>query len=210
MLSLKRTFIFTSILSFSSVLAQDAWILKEYYGKKSGPVEVIEEKSHFVKKSSLYQLDLNDDNRREYIGTKIVDGIPFLTIYDFKREKIFDHKFPISGFDSHIYRIRRRKISKDKVAVLFYLYNGKTSYIEKFGSSSLWAIIVENKNLEEIKIKNFGTIWTENTDNYGHYKRAHQISFQDINNDGQLDLVIGSGAFLKSYSHIKGINWRSL
>ncbi|RZF22617.1 hypothetical protein DAY19_02260 [Halobacteriovorax vibrionivorans] len=210
MLSIKRILAFSALLPLVSVNAQDAWLFKEYYDAKNEKKEVSKDKDHYVKKSALYQIDLNGDFRREYIGTKIVDGIPHLTIYNINREQIFNYKFPISGFDSYIYRIRRRKINSDKMAILFYLYDGKTSYIDKYGSSSLWAMVVENGSLKNLEIKELGKIWTENTDNYGHYKRAHHVNFKDVNSDGQLDLIISSGSVHKYFSHIKGVKWRNL
>ncbi|MFG1499903.1 hypothetical protein ABMA70_06795 [Halobacteriovorax sp. XZX-3] len=208
MLSLKLMIGLCPILLFSTnSIAQDAWLLDDFYTQGSKKEEKKRAKTHYKKDSALYQIDINGDIVREYIGTSIVDGIPTLQIYDVQKRLIFSYRFPISGFNSHIYRIKRRKISENKTATLFYQFNGNTNYINTYGSSNLWGIVVENGKLDNIKIHNFGQIWQENKDNYGLYKRAHLVNFMDVNNDGQLDVVISSGSVYKAYSHVNGSEW---
>lgn len=192
---------------FPCAFAQDAWILNDFYKTNEKVEKHSKDKVHYKINSSLYHIDISGDEVREYIGTKIEDGIPHLTIYDSRKNIVFDEKFPISGFNSHIYRLKRRRISNNKVALLVYLFNGNTNYINTMGSASVWAMVVEDGKLENLVLKSFGNIWLENKDNYGLYKRAHQVEFKDINRDNQLDLIITSGSVFKAYSHLKNGKW---
>lgn len=196
-------------LSFvSNLYAQDAWLLNEFYSDASNKKELKKSKEHYKVSSALYSLDLTGNGVKEFVGTRIVDGVPRLSIYDAQKNKVFEKTFPISGFDSHIYRLKTKKIAKNKVALLIYLFNGNTNYIDTFGSSSLWSIVIQDGSLKDISIDTFGNIWSENEDSYGNYKRAHQVDFQDVNHDGQLDLVISSGSVLRAYSHMSANNWQ--
>src|SRR5690606_35768835 len=159
------------------VIAQDERFVREMLsGDLSGtPISDKKEKVHFHAISPFYEIDLDGDDRVEYIVIEKVDSKDWLHIHSYNKERIFSMQFVPKGFESDVYRINLRQIS-DKTKVLLISYYEGYNQAENFLSSArLYLASWDNNDLKTISHHRGPMIWEEFANTKKHY---HQRPYE--------------------------------
>lgn len=167
-------------------------------------------KVHYHAKSNIYYLDISGDGVKEFISFEFNDGQIKMNIFDRKKKLMKSFDFPVHGYEARPYKISRKKISKDKVLTLIYFFDGKTGYLKKTGTSSLYGFVVSNGELTKIKVTKVASIFLESLDHGNYLRRLYNVGFKDINRDGQYELLINSGSVRRVLYYHKDNYWVGL
>ena len=199
------------IILFSiTCIAQDEWFFKDMLRGKSRPFVKEKSKVHFRSRGPLYHLDISGDEVKEYVGFISEDGKQFVRIYDKDRKKILEHKFEIKGYGARVYKISTRKISPTRKLTLFHFFDGKTEYLEKRGSSTIHALVVEDNNLKFLKVNKIAGIWIEQQVRDNYLRRPYHLTFEDLDQNGIDDIVVHSGSARKVVFYLGKNQWKIL
>lgn len=166
-------------------------------------IEKKEPKGHFKGRSRAYHIDISGDGRREYMYFKLVDGKIYLVLKNARKETIYNFKFPINGHSARVYKVLKKKISKDRVVTLFFFYDGHSSYLGKKGTASLYGGVVDKGSFEHFDLKKLASIWLEEEFRETYKRRLYEVGFKDIDMNGQLEVIVNGGQ-TKRIIHYKG------
>lgn len=194
----KRAIIlFLSLFLWTHSWAQDELVFRSLFTgevlKENEGVKV-EIKHQYLARSPLYLVDLNGNDRREGLNFIYKDGTYWFELYDFKREKLFEYKFQSLGAKAQVHRVRLVEISKNIKALVFYFFEGVTSYVESTATGRLYVLSFENGELKDLKMNRGAPYWYEKKDHLGRYqRRRYEMNVVDIDEDNVKEVITSSG-----------------
>jgi hypothetical protein len=194
MKSIIRPLFITACVIFSNTLfAQDERFLRQLF---TGGVQEADDKErkakvHYRVHSPFYEFDIDGDLRNEKFLIEKRDSQTWLHIHNYKREIIFSYKFETKGLRSDLYKIQVRNLSKNSRIFMLYYYEGKTEYVDFFGTSRVYFLTVDNSDLKTLAMKKGPAIWEEAEVGRLHYRqRSYDVSLFDYNKDGVNEVTI--------------------
>lgn len=198
-----------TLFSFT-LFAQDEWFFKDILRGKIKSLDKDVSKVHYKSKSNIYYMDVSGDGTKEFILFEFNDGKLFMKIFDRNKKLVQNFEFPVLGHSARPYKISRKKISKNKILTLVHFFDGKTGYLKKTGTASLYGFVIENKKMKEIKVEKLASIYLESLDQENYLRRLYKVGFLDIDNDGQYELVVRSGSVKRILYHSHDNKWIGL
>ena len=196
------------IILFSlSCIAQDEWIFKDIINTKKKVSVKTKKYAHYKSKSDAYSLDLDGDGVSEYIRFEIIDAAYYMHIFNRRGDKVLSHKFQVYGHGAHVFKIIRKKFTKSNVATLIYFFDGKTGYLEKKASATLYSILGSKHRNGKLKFQKVTSVWLEHSRKEDYIRRLYHVDFEDVNYDGTLDLTVKSGNIQRNY-YLSNNSWK--
>lgn len=189
------------------ILAQDEWFFRDMLKGDVVVPPVEYSRQHYFSEAKNIALDITGDGRTEFLRFQIIDGKNYLKVYNDKKELLIEQKLEIKGYDAKPYKIIKKHLSKNIIATMIVFFEGKTGYLEKQGTSALYATVIEDGNLEHLKFKKIASVWLEHEKLDNYVRRPYNINFEDINLDGRLELVVNSGIVRKIFFYQSHNTW---
>ncbi len=159
-----------------------------------GAVAPDEKKYSYFVHTPYYALDLNDDKNPEDIVFVKKDSEDWIEIFENEKgikKKIFSYRFETKGYNSELFRIELKRVSASSVILLLYYYEGLSKYTEMQGTSRIYAVTIDNKDLKTLSAFKGPSFFEEHKSLKGHYHlRNYQVYLQDLNNDSVKELII--------------------
>jgi hypothetical protein len=186
------------LLILMFVVSLCAWAQDERYfrqlfsGELSKSNEKIEAKkySYFVH-TPYYALDLNQDGVPEQIVFVKKDNEDWIEILNQDKVKIFSYRFENKGYDSDLFRIELKTLGPHTSILLLYYYEGVSKYIDFQGTSRIYAITIDDRDLKTLAAFKGPSFFDEQKTFKGHYhKRNYDVYLEDLNNDSVKELVV--------------------
>lgn len=200
-----KIFILT-ILSIN-LLAQDEWFFKDMLdGEITLPKEA-PRKKHFISAPKTYSFDISGDGINEFLKFQFVDGLTYFKLFNHKKEPIYDYKFEVKGFDARPYKIVKKNISETEIATLIFFFEGKTGYLENQGSSSIYIGVTKKGEVTNYSLQRLTNVWYELGDGDTYIRRPYEYKFDDVNNDGVLDIIVYSGRVKRIFFYGRDGRW---
>ena len=198
------------MLIFNS-MAQDEWFFNRLLRKTKIPTinssADVQVRDFFKVSSSFIKLDITGDGIEEYFRIEMVDGLYYVRILDHRREDVGRFKFLTKGYSARVYRVLRKHISKDVVVTLFYFFEGKTGYLDKYNTAGLYSFVVRDNDFKKSSFQRLTPIWIEKKDfNLGTYKRLYDVGSKDFNDDGDNELIVSNRGIKRIFSYDRSSN----
>ena len=172
-------------------------------------VEIDKKKPYFHKASSMYELDLDNDNRLEHIILEKRDSEDWLHIHNYERVRIYSLKFVRKGWESDVYKVNLRQLSSDTKVLLISYYEGHNQGNNFTGTSRLYAISFDKNDLKSLHGVRGPEIWDEFKDTKIHYhRRPHHVSLFDFDSDGVREVAIRHHLSTKVMKYLGKGEWR--
>lgn len=149
--------------------------------------------SYFIH-TPYYSMDLNQDGVTEQIVFVKKDSEDWIEVFEEKsgiKVRIFGYRFETKGFDSELFRIELKKLSATTSILVLYYYEGLSRYTEIQGTSRIYAITIDNRDLKTMTAFKGPSFFEEHKSLKGHYHlRNYQVYLQDLNKDDIKELVV--------------------
>ncbi|MBH47250.1 MAG: hypothetical protein CME71_03670 [Halobacteriovorax sp.] len=157
----------------------------------------------------MYELDLDNDNRVEYIILEKRDSEDWLHIHNYERTRIYSLKFVRKGWESDVYKVNLRQLSEDTKILLISYYEGHNQGNNFTGTSRLYAISFEKNDLKTLSGVRGPEIWDEFKDTKIHYhRRPHHVSLFDFDSDGVREVAVRHHLSTKVMKYLGKGQWR--
>lgn len=178
----------------SKVWGQDERYFRQLFsGELARSEEAVktEKKYSYFVHTPYYALDLNRDGISEQVVFVKKDNEDWIEILDKDKKKIFSYLFENKGFDSELFRIELKTLSPSTNILLLHYYEGVSRYIEFQGTSRIYALTIDNKDLGTLRGFKGSSFFDEHKSFKGHYhKRNYEVYLEDLNKDSVKELVI--------------------
>lgn len=186
--------VFILFLTFSwQAVAQDERFFRQLFSGdlvKSSKVEETKKYKNIIH-TPYYSLDINRDGKDENIVFVKKDSEDWLEILNEDKKKIFGYLLENKGFDSELFKIELKTLSPTTDVLLFYYYEGVSKYIEFQGTSRIYAMTVDNRDLTTLNVFKGPSFFDEFRSQKGHYhKRNYQVYLDDLNQDQTKELIV--------------------
>lgn len=196
------------ILFALSAASQDEWFFNDMLkGNVELPVPEVMRRHYFSAPKNI-GLDITGDGRNELLRFQIIDGKTYIKVYDDAKNLVIEQKLEIKGYEAKPDKIIKKYLSKNSIATLIVFFEGKTGYLEKQASSSLYVAVSDNGNLNSFKFKKLTSIWLEHEKLDNYVRRPYEIEFEDINNDGVSELIVRSGIVKRIFFYDSNNIWK--
>ena len=198
------------LIFMSSAFSQDERFFRELISGELTQDKVKEKKVYkWTANSPLYEIDLGNAHFPESLVIEKKDGEDWLHVHDEKKARIFSFHFDVNGKDSWIYRITKKKISKNTDILLIYYYEGNTDYRNFKGSVRLYVLTVDNRNLSTISVFKGPIFWDEREMPGGKYtQKKFEVNLIDFNHDGIMEIAVGGKSLYNILTYSPGGKWR--
>lgn len=173
--------------------AQDERYFRQLFSGEinKGKAEVDEKKYSYFVHTPYYALDLNRDGVPEQIVFVKKDNEDWIEILNSEKKKIFGYRFENKGYDSELFRVELKTLSPTSSILLLYYYEGISKYINFQGTSRVYAITIDNNDLNTMKAFKGPSFFDEQKTFKGHYhKRNYEVILEDLNRDGVKELIV--------------------
>lgn len=173
--------------------AQDERYFRQLFSGEinKGKEEVDEKKYSYFVHTPYYALDLNRDGVPEQIVFVKKDNEDWIEILNSEKKKIFGYLFENKGYDSELFRVELKTLSPTSSILLLYYYEGISKYINFQGTSRVYAITIDNNDLNTMKAFKGPSFFDEQKTFKGHYhKRNYEVILEDLNRDGVKELIV--------------------
>lgn len=207
-----KGFLLIALFLFSyNSLAQDERYYRKIFTDELvfKPQEVVDYKVEV--ETPTYQIDLNGDHFKEGIRVEKKDGIDFIKIYDKYGRKLFEKKLDSIGFQSKLFKIQLRSITKDVNALILHFYEGKIESTKFESSARIFFISFMKSKLEEMHFYKGPHFFheKEKVDNQ-YWSRRYSVNTIDYNNDGINEISISYNKISRIFFYIGEGIWRRL
>lgn len=175
------------------VLAQDERFVRKMLSGDFAPnnEKAVQGKKHFKAVSSFHEIDLDGDDRVESIVIEKRDSEDWLHIHNYAKEKIYSLKFVRKGWQSDVYKINMREISKDSRVLLVHYYEGHNQGENFSGTARLYVISWDKSDLKTLTAARGPLLWDEFADSKIHYhQRPMHVSLFDFDSDGIREIAV--------------------
>lgn len=137
-----------------------------------------------------FYLDINGNGELEKIELSKRDGRDWISIFR-SSEKVFEHELQSYAGNSHIFRLRRKKLATGESLLTIFYYDGQRPLINYRASARLYLLSFSD-DLKNFWLSKGPSIWDEQElPFYQHYhKRSYGVSFADMNKDGMTDVTV--------------------
>lgn len=179
-------------MSWRATAQDERYFRQLFSGEINKDKAEVEEKrySYFVH-TPYYALDLNRDGVPEQIVFVKKDNEDWIEILNSSKKKIFGYLFENKGYDSELFRVELKTLSASTSILLLYYYEGISKYINFQGTSRVYAITIDNNDLNTMKTLKGPSFFDEQKTFKGHYhKRNYEIILEDLNRDGVKELIV--------------------
>lgn len=184
--------LFLIIMSWGAKAQDERYFRQLFSGELSKETHKIDERrySYYIH-TPYYALDLNRDGQSEHVLFVKKDSEDWIEIFDNDKNKIFAYQFENKGYDSELFRIELKTLSPNTSILLLYYYEGISRYINFQGTSSLYAVTIDNNDLKTLKSFKGPSFFDEVKTLKKHYhKRFYEVYLEDLNHDSSKELVI--------------------
>lgn len=207
---MKVVFTLFFLLFGQCVLAQDERFFRQLISGDLGVSAAEESKTtpHFHAASPFYEIDLDGDDRVEYIVIEKRDSEDWLHIHDYNRKRIFSLKFVRLGWESDVFRINLRQLSKDTKVLLVRYYEGHNQGENFTGTGRLYVVSWDKNDLKSLRGVRGPQLWDEFADSKIHYhQRPQHISLFDFDSDGIREVAVRHHLTTKVMKYIGKGEW---
>lgn len=189
--------------------AQDERYFRELFSGELTQEKKVDKKTYkWTANSPFYEMDLGGTQFPESLVIEKKDGEDWLYIHDEKKVRIFSFKFDVNGKDSLIYRVSKRRLSKNTELLIFYYYEGNTDFRNFKGSVRLYFLTIDNRDLSTISMFKGPIYWDEREMPGGKYsQKKFGIELIDFNHDGKMEIAVGGKVLSKVYFYKSGGKW---
>ena len=180
------------IMSWGAMAQDERYFRQLFSGELNQSNEKVDAKkySYFVH-TPYYALDLNRDEKPEQVVFVKKDNEDWLEILGNDKKKIFSYRFENKGFDSELFRIELKTLSKETSILVLYYYEGVSRYIDFQGTARVYALTIDNNDLATMKVFKGPSFFDEIKTFKGHYhKRNYEVLLDDLNNDSTKELIV--------------------
>lgn len=180
------------VVSWQAGAQDERYFRQLFSGEINRKPEVEKEvkKYSYVIHSPYYALDLNRDGAPEQIVFVKKDNEDWIEIMGPDKQKFFSYRFENKGFDSELYRVELKTLSPTTDILLLHYYEGMSRYIDFQGSSRIYAITIDERNLKSMSAFKATSFFDEVKTFKGHYhKRNYEVYLEDLNRDSVKELV---------------------
>ena len=203
--------IFTfTLLLYSNASAQDERFFRQLFAgdlAKEGKTDD-QKKYSYVIHSPYYALDLTRDGKEESIVFAKKDSEDWLEIFDKDKKKIYSYQFEAKGYGSELFKIELKTLSPSTTVLLLYYYEGISKYIEFQGTSRIYAMTLDDNDLQTLQTLKGPSFFDEFKSQKGHYhKRNYQVYLDDLNGDSVKELVIKHQRMSNVYLYLGKGKW---
>lgn len=180
------------IMSWRATAQDERYFRQLFSGEiNKGKAEVDEKKYSYFVHTPYYALDLNRDGVPEQIVFVKKDNEDWIEILNSEKKKIFGYRFENKGYDSELFRVELKTLSPTSSILLLYYYEGISKYINFQGTSRVYAITIDNNDLNTMKAFKGPSFFDEQKTFKGHYhKRNYEVILEDLNRDGVKELIV--------------------
>lgn len=193
-----------------TVYSQDEWFFKDMMSGEIQTIPPKKEKVHYRTLSKAYSIDVTGDGVREFIYFEFLDGKIYLNLRDVDKQPIYRFKFPMNGHSARVYRVVKKRISTTRTMLLFYFYDGGSSYLTKRGTASIYGGVVEKGDFKYFELKKLASIWLEEEIRDTYKRRLYEVGFKDVDNNGQQELLVRSGSTSRVVHYLGKGKWIGL
>lgn len=187
-----RLWLLMFVVSWSALAQDERYFRQLFSGELLKSNEVVQEKkySYFVH-TPYYALDLNQDGVSEHVAFTKKDNEDWIEIFDSEKKKIFSYRFENKGFDSELFRIELKTLSAKTAILLLHYYEGVSKYINFQGTSRVYAVTIDNKDLKTMTAFKGPSVFDEQRTFKGHYhKRNYDVYLEDLDHNLVKELII--------------------
>lgn len=174
-------------------MAQDERFFRQIFSgdlAKSGQQSEAKKYSYVIH-SPYYLLDLNRDGKEESIVFAKKDSEDWIEVFDTDKKKIYSYQFENKGFESELFKMELKTLSRETTVLLLYYYEGISRYIDFQGTSRIYALTIDNNELKTMNTFKGPAFFDEFKSQKGHYhKRHYQVFLEDFNEDKVKELVV--------------------
>ena len=184
-----------------------------YSGDLLKKADFTDEKKYLAKiHGPYYELDLNADKVNEEILFIKKDGEDWVEIYGNntkgEREKLISFQLTNTGINSELFRMEFKSVSPSTKVLILHYFEGVTNYTEVHASARIYWVTIENNDLKSLKSFKGPSIFEELQNIKGHYHlRNYRVYLQDLNNDGEKEIVIKSNLNNTVFYHFGKGKW---
>jgi hypothetical protein len=180
------------IMSWRATAQDERYFRQLFSGEiNKGKAEVDEKKYSYFVHTPYYALDLNRDGLPEQIVFVKKDNEDWIEILNSDKKKIFGYLFENKGYDSELFRVELKTLGPTTSILLLYYYEGISKYINFQGTSRVYAITIDNNDLNTMKAFKGPSFFDEQKTFKGHYhKRNYEVILEDLNRDGVKELIV--------------------
>lgn len=202
---------FLLVLSWSAVAQDERTFRQIFSGEilKETVVDKTKEYSYVIH-TPYYALDINNDQKNEFLAFVKKDGEDWLEIFDIDKKKIFSYQLETKGFGSELFKIERRSLSDTTVVLILYYYEGVTRYIDFQGTTRIYAITLDKNDLTTLAPFKGPSFFEEKRTLKWHYhKRHYDVLLEDLNNDSVKELIIKSRNISEVFLYAGNGKWKT-
>ena len=184
-----------------SCWAQDENFLQELrQGKFNQEVVKKSDNYSFVLESMMYDLDLNQDGSQEGIVFEQRDGESWMVIYSSQGRKLGEFKFFITGRYAAPVRLHLKTIAP-RISVLGIAFKeGENNYTEFANTVRWYFLVIEGSDFKIMNLVPGPLMAEEHLDfQKRYYRRGSRLIFEDLNQDGILDVVVSFRSIKRAY-----------
>lgn len=212
-----KSFLFLGLLLWASLgQAQDERFFRRILSgdliesERGSPVQ---KTYHFVAKTPLYELDLNDDGKNEAFSYEMKDGENWVEIFSAPdgKKSLFKGKFETAGKDANLFKISMRDLSSKVKVLLLFFYEGNSQYLELNSTARIYLLTLEKGDWTTLTLSQGPTFWQEREErNLGYYQRNYAVDLADLNSDGIKELVVKHGRMSQVLMYLGKGRWKKI
>lgn len=198
-----------SLVTLSSV-AQDEKVFRDLYlySERQKIKSSVKKQYRIKARSNRHHIDLDGDNRQESFYYAKRDGENWLHFFNPKGEEIFAAEIDAVGPWSRLYKVQMRSLSDKTNVLLLYFYEGITKYLEFQGTSRLFFVTIDNKDLKTMSIYKGPILFDEKRGFKDHYhQRKYEVSLYDFDADYVREIAVKYGRMTRLYKYLGKGEW---
>lgn len=201
------------LISFSTAWGQDERLFRELFLYDLKPVEKVKtesiSKANFMANGPYYQIDLNDDGKKDGFVFEKRDGTDWLHFFDQDQKLIRTFKLTPKGYNSNVFKLRMSQLSaKTKLIEVFY-YQGLTKYTRLDSTAQVLLITIDDQKFESMSLYEGPEFFQEARDIKQNYTlREYDLYSEDLDQDGIKEYVTKFGRMSKVFKYVGNGIWK--
>lgn len=208
-----RIIIFCCFINFA--YSEDERFFRELFSGELNSSNLLlkneEKKYKYIFHTPFYSVDLNEDNKPEFIVFVKRDSDDFLEIYkQGDGQKILAHKLKLDvyGRESKVFKIAFKKLNDEIKVLIVYYFEGFSKYIKTQSSARVYFITFKN-NLEFKDFKG-PAFFEEFLNQKGNFHlKNYSMNLEDLNKDGTKEFILKFNNYSRIYFFEKDGEWRT-
>ncbi len=196
-----------------NIWAQDETIFRELYlyADKEKIKKRVEKDYKLKARSNRHLIDMTGDDRPESFYTAKKDGEDWFHLFDNKGKEVFRYQLDANGPWARLFRIQKRVLNDKTDVYLLYFYEGITKYLNFKGTSRLYLLTIDNKDLKSASVYKGPILWDETRDFRDHYhQRKYEVSLFDLDRDKIREVTVNYGRMSRVYKYLGKGKWLNM